>query len=442
MAENTSIKLSLLLTLPLFYWCIVKFIEHWYLYGKPFLLDWFKLSSFFSIIFLFVLDASDLSRNTYSVVFETLSVSNEYVIDAVLVYFIAISSIQITQIIFQKKGSRETFFSQKIDLNLKIYFSVFAILIALIQLYFFLKNFDGFGRSSMSNQFIISIVNTFNSANLFVLALAYYLKFYRNNFTKFTFIFVFLASLFTGLISGMKEQTISILIVILFIYLRLGNRLKIKHFTIAIFLLLFIYPLNNNYRKELKYTNSKVVAFNNALNSTFSQKKTSSQDGNREYSLLSRFTGFYPLMYGVSIEPKWNEFKYFNRYLYLPIAWLIPRSILPNKPASNMGGELYGIIRGNYDSNVSVTPSTFGWAYLEGGFVCVFISFFLYALVIISFENYFHSKNTLHKEILFLVLFLGVIKSESDIYFRLSSIFQSVLVVFIFSKLFLNAKKS
>lgn len=440
--ENTSTKLSLILTFPLFYWCVIKLIDHWYSYRKIFLLDWFKLSSFLSIILPFILDAPAISRNTNSVAYETLSINNKYVIDAVIVYFIAISTIQLTQFILQKKVNNRTVLISKQNLNLKIYFSFFAILISLFQIYFFLENLVGFGSSTMSNQYLYHIISTFNIANLYVLTLVYYSKSNRNSFAKITFIFVLFVSLLCSFLSGLKEQTFLTLIVVLVPYLKLGYRLKLIHYTFLIILYLFIYQFSNNYREDLFYSNSKIAALTNAFNSTFYLNPNNSFKENDEYSLISRFSHFYSLVHGVSIESEWNEYKHLNRYYYLPIAWLLPRSILPNKPSSDMGGKLYQIIRNNNTSGVSVSPSTFGWAYLEGGFIYVFICFFLYALVIIFIENYFHSKSTLQKDILILVLLLGIIKTESDIYFRLTSIFQSIFIVFIFSILFLNAKKN
>lgn len=76
-----------------------------------------------------------------------------------------------------------------------------------------------------------------------------------------------------------------------------------------------------------------------------------------------------------------------NRYIFLPVSFL-PRGILSDKPMSDTGGVYSKLISGQDNKN-SQTATTFGWAYMEGGYIYVFLTFLLLGIFVNVIQFYF-----------------------------------------------------
>ncbi|WP_405292404.1 hypothetical protein [Algibacter sp. Ld11] len=381
---------------------------------------------------LLILDSTETT-----IVFETIPILNIYALDCILIVLTGLLSISSAELIikyypYKVKKKKQSFYKLK---NYSIFF-ITSLLVILINLTLVLGNLTGFGNDgvNLNASFLVQIINILS--DIFLVSIAYF-KFFKvypkKNINFLTYICLSI-SLFLGFLSGMKENVIVPIILVLVPYFLAGNKPKLKQILIPIVLLVFLYPLNNNYRTALSIYNSKPAAFYAAVNQTFSSEIFDKKED--EHSLTGRFQGFLPFLYGASIEEEWKSFKYLNRYIYLPFAWFAPRFILPGKPTSTAGTELYRIVRDTDVDNVSITPTTYGWSYLEGGYIPLFMSFLIYALIICALERKLYLTN-LVGVVTYTILLTSMIKIESDIYFRINSILQLLFIVFLFKKAFL-----
>ncbi|WP_152596622.1 hypothetical protein [Algibacter lectus] len=439
--EKTSLKICLILSIPIIRLSIIDFFDKYYKAGYPTLLAWFKLATFTTLMvpFLIMLPSFDTSQTT--LVFETNQISNTYVLDSILIILIGLLAVAFaeTMLKFRKSKKREDL---GIHYKLKNYnlFFIASITVLILNIALVISNTTGFGSEgvNLNASFVVQIINILS--NVFLTTIAYF-KFFRIHTNKNinTLLYCYIGlSLGLGFLSGMKENVIVPIILVLIPYFSAGNKPKVKQLVIPVFILLFLYPLNNNYREALKDFPVKTVAFYAAINKTFSSEIFTEEEA--DYSLSERYQGFSPLLYGASIEGQWHTYKYLNRYIYLPVAWFAPRFVLPNKPTSTTGTELYKLMREIDFTDVSITPTTYGWSYLEGGYIPLFISFFLYAIVLCFIELIYPLDN-LKGFVIYGVLVIGMIKIESDIYFRINAIFQTIFVISVFFKFFLNKYK-
>jgi hypothetical protein len=242
-----------------------------------------------------------------------------------------------------------------------------------------------------------------------------------------------------GILSGFKEEVISTFLYVGIPYY-FGMK-KIPYLKMSVLLVAFtiLYPINNTYRDIINSTNvDKIDAIGIAIISTFDENISNViQSGSDNYN--SRLSLFPMAMYGVQIAPDWNEYRDMQRYMYLPLSWIVPRIILPNKPSSDIGNELYRIITGR--TNSSVTPSTYIWAYLEGGFIYVFLVFMILgsALGILSRVL---KLSTLYGMIMYVILFPVIIKNEADAYFLISTTLQAAVIVLVYLVVFTKKAES
>jgi len=436
--EKSFLKISILITVPIFYICVMQTINNWEKLGHPKLLDWFKLASFFVIVIPFYKQINMFNNSHFVIVYNDTPVETSNVLIAQLVVLIGVVFLSIGSYFSNLNFTKYN--RPKKDFNIRGYykFVFFAFLFLLVKIYLNLINLTGFGSDGGSDSFglLTQIINSVSNIFFVVISFFKFKKEYKNiNIIFYVFLFI---NLFLGLLSGMKENVIVPLIFVLVPYLVNGNKIKLIHIITPIFLFVFLYPLNNNYREVISIYNNKVVAL------TIAMDKTLKEFGNKQSEdtdLLSRYEGLEVLMHGISIEEEWNHFKYLNRYVYLPVSWILPRVLLPQKPLNDNGGKLYEIVRGKGSTGVSITPSTYGWAYLEGGYIPVILSFLLYGFIISLFEKRLLLTN-LNDIVIYTILLASMVKTESDIYFRINSILQLLFLLFIFKKLFLTKIKN
>ena len=109
--------------------------------------------------------------------------------------------------------------------------------------------------------------------------------------------------------------------------------------------------------------------------------------------------------------------------------------MLPEKPKSETGAVLNEIMVGVNTNSVTVT--TYGWAYYEGGFFYVFLLFLLFGLFINYFQYQLGFDNLLGM-LLYIELLVIMLKVEMDIYFLISGVLQTILIYLIMIKILIN----
>lgn len=321
-------------------------------------------------------------------------------------------------------------------------FFIFSAFIYAMLLYYLMSGKIGYGSTSddatQGGSFIVQIVNNLSVLVLVVLGFfRYYYKCFNKTQVKFYYILLIVAMI-TGGLSGMKELFIIPQICFLIPFLKSGNKIPKKAIILGGLLILIIYPLNNTYRDILnsKIGLGKSEAFLLAINKTYNTDITHIFNSSSE-SYSERLSLYPYLQYSVEKERDWKEYKNMTRYIYLPFSF-IPRSILPNKPISDTGGKFNKFITGV--ENNSMTATTFGWSYLEGGYIYVIISFFLLSVVVTYVGSVFFRGHLLH-HVLNTSLLITMLKTESDIYFIIAGIIQNFLVTYVILYIFTKKNK-
>lgn len=437
-ANRESVVYELIVCFGILILTVIQFLHNWYKLGSPTLLDWFRLTAFYSIIF----DYLGLV-NKFNGVIDWgyqggVYLKPEFIIDTLFVVFIALLVLSLTEKIiyaFSKKYTKEKKYSLR-SFNVFLFFSA---AIYGLQLYFLMSGKIGYGtgaeESTKDNSFLLQTVNNLSSIILIVLG---FFRYYYNTLkvSQIKYYYIFLGiGMIIGIFSGMKELFIVPFVCFLIPFLKSGNTIPKKIMIVFGVLIMVLYPLNNNYRDVLnsKIKLEKSEALLLALNKTYNTDITHLFDSSSK-SYSARFSLYPYLQYSIEKEKEWNYYKNMTRYIYLPFSF-IPRSIIPSKPISNTGVKFNKLIAGI--ENNSQTATTFGWAYLEGGYGYVIISFFLLALAVTYLGSILFKEDLIHY-VINTSLLITMLKTESDIYFILAGIIQnfiiSYFVLYIFTK--------
>lgn len=125
-----------------------------------------------------------------------------------------------------------------------------------------------------------------------------------------------------------------------------------------------------------------------------------------------------------------------GRFIYLPVS-MVPRAILPDKPVSDIGVRLQSMITATHNS---ITPTLYGWAYLEGGTAFVFYHL-LMLLIIINIIQYTKYRNTILYFLFYVNFLISIVTIENDTYFFIAGLIQNLFVYYIFSRFFFKKVK-
>lgn len=422
---------------------LITFINSWFRNGKPKLLDWFRLSTFLYIILNFLSIAKNLkSQNN----FDGLIVHAQMLIPSLLTIFVGLVGLLIGEFILKvfkiRKNKNRRIYTYKFR-SIQ-FFYIFTILISVIHMYLMLTGQIGYGtfqeNTTSSTSFLFQTLLFISPFLLGVFSIMKYKYNYKD--TKFNYIFLlyFIIQVISGFLSGMKESIIVPIIIVAIPYLLSGRKVPKKLVIISSVCFLFIYPINNSFREILNaYPNlPREKAFGLALAKTvdinFSDNIKNSTDN---YS--SRLSLFPYLVYSVENQQNWKVYKSMDRYIYLPVAWIVPRFILPDKPKSENGGLVNEMIYGRDVGPNSLTVTVYGWSFFEGGYFYVLVLFILLGLVITYFESIL-GLSSFFGILIYTQLLVLLLKVESDIYFLISSIFQMLLVNYILLKILVKVK--
>lgn len=419
---------------------LMSFIRSWYKYGTPKLIEWFYLSTFISLIINFLLLIPYLDSHCFLLVNNVVTVSSDQVLLSLFIILVGVIGLKIPNSFFSYKSNNNVKKIELVRFNYKILFYSFSIFIVFLQFYLIYEGIIGYGKGEENAvamySFLLQIVDIMSP--LFLITYSVFLFVYHKNsrVLKILFLFYFFSQLFIGLLSGMKEEFITSLIVVLIPYLIGGNKISKKIIVLGGVFLFLLYPINNNYRKILNENTvlPKNIAIQLAFVKTFTTGIGDSFTSGAE-SYQGRISLFPIFMYSIQEEKKWSEYKNLNRYLYLPLAWILPRFILPSKPVSDTGAIFNEMLTGSRLS--SITPSTYGWSYFEGGVFQVFLSFFLLGIVIRILEVKLGKESFLGL-LIYVSVLVSLLKVEADVYFRISGIFQTILICVIYFKIFVK----
>lgn len=123
-ATRESVVYELIVCFGILILTVIQFIHNWYKLGSPTLLDWFRLTAFYSIIF----DYLSLV-NKFNGVIDWgyqggVYLKPEFIIDTLFVVFIALIVLSITEkviYVFRKRSIQETKYSLK-SFNIFLFF--------------------------------------------------------------------------------------------------------------------------------------------------------------------------------------------------------------------------------------------------------------------------------------------------------------------------------
>ncbi len=419
---------------------IVKFLNNWYFKGKPLLLDYFRLATFLFIVLNCFLMLDNLSGEIRG--FSAYRIRTIDIFPALMTIFVGLAGLQLSEFIFiyfkKHKSAPPKKYHYKV--RNKTFFFIFSFTIGLLQLYLIFSGQVGYGtfqeNTTSDISFAFQLVFILSG---FLLALFAAMLFLYKSFTRkeaYFFTIYFGIQLLYGFLSGMKETVIVPVIIVLVPYIMSGRRVPKKLMYFGGVALLFIYPLNNNYRYILNnYPGiGKAGAFSLAFEKT-TELSISENVGQGGEDFSDRLSLFPFLVYSVENESSWNTYKGMDRYIYLPVAWILPRIVIPDKPKSDTGGILSQQIYG-YSTN-SLTVTTYGWAYYEGGFFYVFVIFLLFGLFV-SYYQFNIGTHTLFGLVIYIGLLTNLLKIESDVYFLITGFLQKTLTYYIFYNLLIK----
>jgi hypothetical protein len=433
---SEEVTIATILTLVIYFQCVGEFLYFHKKTGKPRLQDWMRLSLFIMLILDFMAIVNNANGSAI-VKFSVQSISlNDSIFTMILIVFVLLS-LDIAYVISNSIEKKQTEHS---DYSIKRTQWVFGILIVstVIQSYFLFSGLSGYGSDLKYTTGIASLLKTIAGVlNPFALIVSAYIIFIENKHHP-SYQLIFYSMLFIqiliGLLSGMKEIALIPILYVGIVFLISGRRIPQKIIYIGVFILALLYPLNNAYRNVINTpslntgssTLNLVIAFKNVQETPLLETLSS---GIESYG--GRGSMFPYLQYSISIEPDWSYYKNMTRYAFLPVVWLIPRAIWSGKPRSDIGGVLNEHIIG-YRGQSAVTPTSIGWAYLEGGIFFVIPIFILIGLLFETVDKRNYQKPLII--IFYIILLHTALKPEGDPYFYFATMVQNYIMYWVLFK--------
>jgi hypothetical protein len=322
---------------------------------------------------------------------------------------------------------------------------IFIILIVatIAKAYLLIMGFSGYGSDLENTTGFISliklVVGILNPFSLIMAAYIIYMENSDNKTYKNIFYIILPIQVLLGLLSGMKENTLEPLLYIGIVFLVAGKKIPKKVIFPGVFVFMLLYPFMSAYRTVVNdpYLNTG----NHALNMAIAIKDTldkplSETLGVGAESYSARGAMFPYFQYAIDIEPEWDYYKHMKRYVVVPFAWLVPRAVWSGKPRADVGMILSEKIIGGKTMS-AVTPTSIGWAYLEGGLFFVILIFILLGILFefidkVAIKTDYRYPMAL---IFYIIIFHKAIKPEWDPYFLFTSIPQYYILNLILLKL-------
>lgn len=430
---SITVVISTCFTIVLYAQSVGEFFYFFKKNGRPRLQDWFKVALFFTLILDFL---SLVNKGKINVNIITTSVSLQDAFLALFVIFIVYIVLDVSYF-FMNGVKKRLLFKLDYKITIKHKWTIFSIYIiaVIIQFYLYKIGFLGFGVTHTKNIGIISLISMLVKILVFfslILCLyTIFIEHYNNKIYKSIFYFFYIMQIFNGMLSGMKENALAPVFYFIIIYLLSGRHIPRSIILFGTICILLLYPFNSMYRNITSAYPNISPAIKIGL--TYELIKNDNildllNKGSKDYSKREDMFSFFE--YAVNNENKWKYFKHMNRYIYIPISFL-PRLIVPSKPLANIGAEYYKFITG-IKTLTSVTPTTIGWMYLEGGMVYVIIISFLLGLIFEYFDRA-NIQNPFYL-LIYVLLLQKNVKPEWDPYFLSTSLIMYMIIYFILLK--------
>lgn len=443
--NDSEIVISVLLCAVLIQMTIISFVDNWYRKKRPTLLDWFRLTTFFILIVNFLSLVQNLNHQNN---FNGYILKSEFILLSLFTILTGLIALKFSELLYtylyvQPRSTNGHKKHNEYDFRNLSFFYLLSLILGLVEIFLMITGQVGYGtfqeNTTSDYSFLFQIVFILSGFFLSLFAIFKYLYAFKNKKFDVAYLIFFVIQLIYGFLSGMKETIIVPIIIVLIPYLLSGRKLPKKVIYLGILGVLLIYPLNDNYREvlnnfpNLKKNEALGIAAVKTMDISFTENLSQGGD-----SFSSRLSLFPYLVYCVEKEGEWTYYKHLDRYIYLPIAWIVPRVLIPDKPKSETGAVLNYQIFG-YETN-SLTGTTYGWAYLEGGLLYVFVLFLLFGFFILYFQNNL-GYDSLFGLLAYVGLLTDLLKVESDIYFLISGILQRMLIYFLFYKILITKTK-
>lgn len=404
--------------------------------GNLSLKDFLKISLFVYIAISYMHGINKATSTVYYVGVLRVDLEESWLV--MLYYFLGVLALDLGSILASIRRKKKMHIEKRVE-SIRPVIPFLLLIISSVFMFVLLRaGVSGYGTDLIYTHGIFSLINnSVGLINTFSLTLSAYVVFRKkeiSNGYKRIFIVIVLFQIGMGLMSGMKEQAIVPVVIVAIVYLLSGFKVKTKYLLIGVIAIIFLYPINNSYRDLINdpfYQNSSkiemlLVSITSLLNDT-SHKGFFDQSLDSYSSRLSQYPYFHS---AVENQKSWSYYANMNRYWILPVYPLIPRFLWIEKPRSDVGAYYYEILTGRMNNSVTVT--SMGWAYLEGGLV--------YMLIIFTFIGFtLHRIDRLRDKSLFFLLiythvFLLVIKPEWDPFFAFSGSLQAALIYYILLK--------
>lgn len=424
---------------------LVSFIKNIYTYKLPKFIDWYKLATFVYLIFHYLRIANDLSNPKNSIWFQ-YTINENFIVESLSVVIVGLLGLNLIDYMFRIRFTKKDYYERINPLiNFKyilrsekvVVFSSFIFLI--LQFILIGSGLIGYGSES----FISEKANVLEGNLSFLFQLFFFLSslyiyiysinvFFNNDITIFfknSFKIYLVLNVLINLFAGQKGGIITTFIVVLTTYFYSGRKFNLRNIFIFIPIIWLVFTFVPHFRLKMFENPSKgrddlfIEVFNDIL--------ANKEIKNDNSDFLSRVSMFQYFVYAVEHETKWDDYKHINRYMYLPISFL-PRFLIKDKPTSDTGVKFNNMVMGT--KNNSITPTSYGWAYFEGGSFFVFITF-CFLGIFMSIFQYVISNKTRFYSLFYFCLTFSLLTIENDIYFQLSGMFSVVLLYILFSKL-------
>lgn len=440
---SKEVFLTVLLVVPLSYiQCIIfptiQIINKRLLHLK----DVFKISLFIYIVLSFLQIVNEATQLNYSA--PPLSIDLNYAF-IILVYF----CVGIFMVDLGANSFRKRVVNHEMPRNKSVPYkpAIFLLLVvtALFSLTLSFAGLTGYASSTGYTQGIYSsIKNLADILTPIALVSCSYLVFSQKRRLHFSYRILFYMSfashILIGIISGMKELALLPVISVGIVYVLSGLKIRISYIVVGCFALLLLYPITNAYRDSINAVEStnlqRVSVLISSISSLFESNENSDLFSESVSSYQSRISQYAWFHDAVMSQESWEYYGDMTRYLGLPIYAFVPRAIWPDKPRSDIGAHYYYLLTDRMNNSVTVT--SMGWAYLEGGIFYLSLIMFLMGFL---FEFIERRRN---RSIVYLVIyvhaFLLAIKPEWDPFFALSGSIQLAIVAFIILTM-INSRK-
>jgi hypothetical protein len=248
---------------------------------------------------------------------------------------------------------------------------------------------------------------------------------------------------FIAVMSGMKAQLLHVILMVIIPAVLVGvkqKRVLVRSRTYLIVLALFIsfWVISPFYRAIMVNDTQSSSVFSAAVNTVDSLGKgaalVSESMGGESFVIKqidvvwSRVSLFRYLNSVVAQTPAEIDYRGWERYPYLPFAF-IPRAVLPGKPRNDYSAQFnVDYIAPIYNST---TPTTVGWAYMEGGIMAIVILMFALGFFhgVIDRYTFVNCQLSIYGVTLFGAIFIKFANLEPDPFWLFSGIIHEIFIL-------------